>query len=81
MDQRRSLLDASSNASHPWGMPKSQDLTAVDVHSEDVSDYNVTEPGWYAVDDAGKVVLGPFDSLKQCERAIGDRKQMLETKP
>ena len=36
------------------------DLIAVDVHTEDVGDYNVTEPGWYAVDDGGKVVLGPF---------------------
>ena len=57
-------------------LPKS--LSAVDIHSDDVGDYNVTEPGWYAVDDAGKVVLGPFDSLRQCERAIGDRKRMLK---
>ena len=57
-------------------MPKS--LTAVDVHTDDVGDYNVTEPGWYAVDDAGKVVLGPFDSLRQCERAIRDRKRILK---
>jgi hypothetical protein len=80
MDQRRSLLDALPDDSHPWGMPKSNDLTAVDVHTEDVGDYNVTESGWYAVDDAGEVVLGPFDSLKQCERAIADRKRMLGPK-
>jgi hypothetical protein len=37
----------------------------------------VTEPGWYAVDDGGKVVLGPLDSLAQCEQAIRDRLQTL----
>ncbi len=51
------------------------DLIAVDVHTDDVGDYNVTEPGWYAVDDGGKVVLGPFVSLAECERAIRDRRQ------
>lgn len=56
----------------------SRGLIAVDVHTDDVGDYNVTEPGWYAVDDAGKVVLGPFESLAQCERAIRDRKQITE---
>lgn len=55
-------------------------LIAVDVHSEDVGDYNVTEPGWYAVDDADKIVLGPFESLAQCDRAIGDRKRITEGK-
>jgi hypothetical protein len=60
-------------------MPEpSQDLIAVDVHSEDVGDYNVSEVGWYAVDDGGKVVLGPFDSLRQCDRAIRDRKSMTD---
>jgi hypothetical protein len=50
------------------------DLIAVDVHTDDVGDYSVTEPGWYAVDDGGKVVLGPFTSLAECERAIRDRR-------
>jgi hypothetical protein len=54
-------------------MPK--DLIAVHVASEDVEDYSVTETGWYAVDDGGRVVLGPFDSLALCERAIRDRLQ------
>jgi hypothetical protein len=45
-------------------MPK--DLIAVHVPSEDVGDYNVTDPGWYAVTDGEKVVLGPFDSLALC---------------
>jgi hypothetical protein len=53
-----------------------KDLIAVDVHTDDVGDYSVTEPGWYAVDDGGKVVLGPFDSLALCERAIRERRRM-----
>jgi hypothetical protein len=58
-------------------MATPKDLTAVDVHTEEVGDYNVTEPGWYAVDDGGKVVLGPFVSLAECERAIHDRLQRI----
>ena len=54
-------------------MATPKDLIAVDVHTEDVGDYNVTEPGWYAVDDGAKVVLGPFVSLAECDRAIHDR--------
>ena len=53
------------------------DLIAVDIHTDDVGDYSVTEPGWYAVDDGGKVVLGPFESLAQCDRAIRDRLQRI----
>ena len=56
-------------------MANSGDLSAVDVHADDVGDYNVTEAGWYAVDDGGKVVLGPFESLAQCDRAIRERLQ------
>ena len=56
------------------------DLIAVDVHTEDVGDYNVTESGWYAVDDGGKVVLGPFVSLAECDRAIRDRLQRIGPK-
>lgn len=58
-------------------MRKPRDLIAVDVHTEDVGDYSVTEPGWYAVDDGGKVVLGPFVSLAECERAIRDRRHRI----
>ena len=58
-------------------MAKVKDLMAVDVHTEDLGDYNVTEPGWYAVDDGSRVVLGPFDSLAQCEQAIRERLQTL----
>jgi hypothetical protein len=77
-DGRRSLLDEPCNGAHPWGVPRSGDLIAVDVHADDVGDYSVTEPGWYAVDDAGRIVLGPFDSLRQCDRAIADRKRILD---
>ena len=52
---------------------RSRDLFAVHVAERDVGDYNVTEPGWYAVDDGERVVLGPFTSLPECERAIRDR--------
>ena len=63
-------------------MAKPKDLIAVHVPTEDLGDYNVTETGWYATDDAGKVVLGPFDSLAQCDRAIRDRLQRTaEPKP
>jgi hypothetical protein len=56
-------------------MAEPKDLIAVHVPTEDLGDYNVTETGWYATDDGGKVVLGPFDSLAQCDRAIRDRLQ------
>jgi len=56
-------------------MARIKDLIAVHVSKEDVGDYNVTEPGWYAVDDGEHVVLGPFASLQECERAIRDRPQ------
>lgn len=61
----------------PLPLASGHDLSAVDVHDDDVGDYNVTESGWYAVDDGGAVVLGPFDSLRQCDRAIGERRKLL----
>ena len=54
-------------------MAKVKDLIPVHVSGEDVGDYNVTDAGLYAVDDGEKVVLGPFVSLAECERAIRDR--------
>ena len=55
-------------------MAKVKDLIAVHVSDDEVGDYNVTEAGWYAVDDGGvRAVLGPFISLAECERAIRDR--------
>lgn len=55
-----------------------KDLSAVDVHTDDLEDYRVRETGWYAVEDAGRVVLGPFESLAECETAIRDRQQTLK---
>jgi hypothetical protein len=52
-------------------------LIAAHVAENDVGDYNVTAPGWYAVDDGENVVLGPFDSLAECERAMQDRERLL----
>ena len=56
---RARLLDEPGSRPQTVGMAEPKDLMAVDVHTEDVGDYNVTEAGWYAVDDGGKVVLGP----------------------
>ena len=58
-------------------LPCQRDLFAAHVGNEDVSDYHVTEPGWYAVDDGEHVVLGPFASLAECERNIRDRERMM----
>ncbi|MDI1286795.1 MAG: hypothetical protein PSV46_20595 [Reyranella sp.] len=38
-----------------------------------MGDYSVTQTGWYALDDGGDNILGPFDSLAQCDRAIRER--------
>ena len=54
-------------------MPASKDLIALHIPDDETGDYRVREAGWYAVNDAGKVVLGPFVSLAECERAIRDR--------
>ena len=48
---------------------------AVHVPTEDLGDYNLTQTGWYALDDGERVVLGPFESLGECEQAIRDRLQ------
>jgi hypothetical protein len=56
-------------------MARRTDLIAVHVPTEDVIEYHVTETGWYAVDEGDKVVLGPFESFAQCERAMRDRLQ------
>jgi hypothetical protein len=54
-------------------MREPKDLIPVHVPEEDVGDYSVSEPGWYAVTDGGRVILGPFVSLAECERAIRER--------
>lgn len=58
-------------------MATAKDLIAVHVAPDEVGDYSVSDTGWYATDDGGKVLLGPFDSLAQCERAIRDHRQRL----
>ncbi|MDP1752978.1 MAG: hypothetical protein Q8L22_26290 [Reyranella sp.] len=55
-----------------------KDLIAVHVPTDDLGDFSLTQTGWYAVDDGGKVVLGPFENLAQCDRAIRDRLQEQE---
>ena len=55
------------------------DLMAVRVPDDEVDLYNVTESGWYAVSDEEKVVLGPFESLGECDRAIRDRVDILSS--
>jgi hypothetical protein len=54
-----------------------RDLFAVRIGDDDLGDYRVSEAGWYAVDDGEKVVLGPFESLAECERAMQDRQRLL----
>ncbi|MBN9085861.1 MAG: hypothetical protein J0J01_03040 [Reyranella sp.] len=56
-------------------LPSSPDLFAAHVAEQDVGDYCVSEPGWYALDDAEHVVLGPFVSLAECERNIRDHER------
>jgi hypothetical protein len=48
-------------------------LTAVRITEEDLGDYRVREAGWYALDERERPVLGPFETLGECERAIRDR--------
>jgi hypothetical protein len=50
-----------------------KDLIAVHVPKDDLGDYNLTQTGWYAMDDGSHVILGPFESLGECDRAIRDR--------
>jgi hypothetical protein len=54
-------------------MAQVPDLFPLNVAESEVDDYSVTDAGWYAVDDAEKIVLGPFVSLDECERAIRER--------
>ncbi len=56
-------------------LPSNRDLFATHVAEEDVGDYHVCEPGWYAVDDGEHVVLGPFENLAECERNIRDHER------
>jgi len=62
-------------------MDNSLDLTAVRIPDDEVDLYNVTQGGWYAVDDEDKAVLGPFESLGECDRAIHDRLALVNPPP
>jgi hypothetical protein len=55
----------------------STDLAAVRVPDDEVGLYNVSGSGWYAIDGEDKVVLGPFESLGLCDRAIHDRLNLM----
>lgn len=53
-------------------MSKAADLTAIYI-GEDLEGAQkgiVTDPGWYAVDDNHCATTGPFDTRKECEKAI-----------
>jgi hypothetical protein len=54
-------------------MEQPKDLIARHIKTEEKGDYAVGEAGWYAVDDGDAIVLGPFTTLAECERAIWDR--------
>lgn len=54
-------------------MSPAKDLIALHVPEDETVDYRVPEAGWYAVDDGGHVVLGPYSSLAECDRAIQER--------
>ena len=54
-------------------MAQPKDLVAVHISEQDVGDYRVREAGWYALDERERAVLGPFESLAECERAIRER--------
>ncbi len=54
-------------------MSQPKDLTAMHISEQDIGDYRVREAGWYALDERDRPVLGPFDSLAECERAIRER--------
>ena len=51
----------------------STDLATVRVPEDEVGLYNVSGSGWYAIDGEDKAILGPFESLGLCDRAIRDR--------
>ena len=54
-------------------MDISTDLVAVRVPDDEAGLYSVTRGGWYAINGEDKAVLGPFESLGECDLAIRDR--------
>ena len=53
------------------------DLAAVRIPDDEVEFYHVSEGGWYAINDEDKAILGPFESLDECDRAIRDRARLM----
>jgi hypothetical protein len=41
-------------------------MTIPNYINEDRSEMRGIKPGWYAVDDAGKIKSGPFSSHEEC---------------
>jgi hypothetical protein len=41
-------------------------MTSPHYINEDRSEMRGIKPGWYAMDDAGKVLSGPFSSHEEC---------------
>ena len=41
-------------------------MTIPQYINEDRSEMRGIKPGWYAMDDAGKLLLGPFSSREEC---------------
>ena len=41
-------------------------MTVPHYISEDKSDMRGIKPGWYAMDDRGNLVCGPFSSRQKC---------------
>jgi len=62
-------------------MDKFTDLAAVRIPDDEVEFYHVSEGGWYAIDDKDKAVLGPFESLGECDQAIHDRTRLMPEPP
>lgn len=51
-------------------MSKAENLTPTLLDDEWDSVAGATGPGWYALSDNHVAGLGPFDSRKECEKAI-----------
>jgi hypothetical protein len=49
--------------------------------NENKSDIRAVKPGWYAIDDCGKLYSGPFSTSEECQRHTGDAKPRLPGRP
>jgi hypothetical protein len=62
-------------------MDNPPDLAAVRIPDDEVEFYHVSEGGWYAINDEDQAVLGPFESLGECDGAIRDRTRLIPEPP